>query len=104
VQAAADRTRQLGQPALDGHVDVLVVLGEREAAVGQLALHRVQAGEQRVAVGLLDDAPSREHPGVRPRLRDVERPQPVVEGQRRVERPERRVLRLGEARHGVAAV
>ena len=40
VQLAADRPGDLGQPPLDGHVDVLVVGLERERPVAQLALDR----------------------------------------------------------------
>ena len=56
VQPAAHRARQLGEPPLDGHVDVLVVGREREAALAQLGLDGVQAGQQRVAI-LVPTAP-----------------------------------------------
>ena len=71
VQPPADRPRDLRQAALDRHVDVLVVGGEREAVVAQLALDGVETFEQRVAVGLRDHAARGEHPRVRPRLGDV---------------------------------
>ena len=46
----ADRARELGEAALDRHVDVLVVGREREAPLAQLRRDRVEAREQRVAV------------------------------------------------------
>ena len=61
VQLAADRAGDLGEPPLDRHVDVLVVASEREVALVELALDRVEAREQLVAVGLGDDPPRREH-------------------------------------------
>jgi hypothetical protein len=99
VQASADRTDELGQPTLDRHVDVLVAGREREPVLGQLASDRVEPREQHVAVGLGDDAAGRQHPRVGARLRHVMAPQAAVELKRRVERPEGRVLGLGEAAH-----
>ena len=61
---------------------------------------RVQRRVQRVAVGLGDDPGRREHRGVRARLGDVVGREAPVEPGRRVQRPEDRVLGLGEARHG----
>ena len=43
VQLAADRADDLGQPALDGHVDVLVGVVEAELAVLELAARRARA-------------------------------------------------------------
>ena len=48
----------------------------------ELALDRVEAGEQRVAIGLGDDPARGEHARVRARLRDVLRPQPPIEVER----------------------
>ena len=49
VQPPADRPGDLGQAALDRHVDVLVAGREREAALAQLLLDRVESREQRLA-------------------------------------------------------
>ena len=100
VQPPADGPDDLGQPPLHGHVDVLVGLLERELAVVELLLHPVQAAQQRVAVGLGDDPGRGQHARVRARLLDVVGPEPPVEADRRVQRPEDGVRRLGEARHG----
>ena len=43
MQLAAERADQLGQPPLDRHVDVLVVVGERELAPLELAGDPVEA-------------------------------------------------------------
>ena len=64
VQPAADRSDDLRQAPLDRHVDVFVVGLEREALVAQLGRHRVEAGEQGVAVLSGDDAALGEHPRV----------------------------------------
>ncbi len=64
----------LGQAPLDRHVDVFVVGLEREAPLAQLARHRVETGEQRVAVLGGDDPALGEHARVCARLRDVLRP------------------------------
>ena len=55
VQPPADRPDDLGQPALDRHVDVLVVAANGNAPVAQLGLDRVEAAEQRVASASDDD-------------------------------------------------
>ena len=103
VQPAADRPGELGEPPLDGHVDVLVVGREREAALAQLGLDRVQAGQQRVAVLVRDDPLRGQHARVRARLRDVVGPQAPVEADRRVEGLEGGILGLAEARHAGGA-
>ena len=46
-----DRPDDLGHPALDRHVDVLVAVGERERSVGELALDLVEPAVQLVALG-----------------------------------------------------
>ena len=71
VCSARRRGRQLGDAALDGHVDVLVVGLERERALAQLGLNRIEAAEQRGEVVVADDPACREHAGVGARLRDV---------------------------------
>ncbi len=99
MQASPDRPRELGQPPLDRHVDVLVVGVEGEAALLQLGGHPVEPGEQRVAILRADDPAGGEHPGVGARLGDVLRPQPPVEPDRGVQALEVGVLGLAEARH-----
>ena len=99
MQLAADRPDDLGQPPLDRHVDVLVVVAERERAAVELRLHALEPAEQRVAVGVGDDPRRREHRRVRARLLDVVGPEPPVEADRGVELAEDRVLGLREARH-----
>ena len=42
----------LGHAPLDRHVDVLVPVGERERAVGELALDLIEASQQLVALRL----------------------------------------------------
>ena len=44
VEPGADLGRQLGYPALDGGMDVLVAGLEDEAALGQFLLHLAQSG------------------------------------------------------------
>ena len=100
VQAAADRTGQLDQAALDRHVDVFVAGLEAEALLAQLGFDELQPGEQRVAIGRADDLAVGEHARVRARGGDVLRPQPPVEPDRRVQMLEHWILGLVEARHG----
>ena len=99
VELAADRPDDLRQAPLDRHVDVLVVVAERERAAVQLRRHAIEAAEQRVAVGAGDDPGGGEHGGVGARLLDVVGPEAEVEADRRVELPEDGVLGLGEPRH-----
>ena len=51
VQLAPHGSGQLGDPPLDGHVDVLIALGEREPGVAQLVADLVQRPMQLVALG-----------------------------------------------------
>jgi hypothetical protein len=51
VQLAADRPDDLRQPALDRHVDVLVVVAEAKRPPSISSRHPLEAPEQRVAVG-----------------------------------------------------
>ena len=94
------RPDDLGQPALDRHVDVLVVGREREAsrrASSPATASRPASSSSRSAVG--DHADRGEHRRVRARLRDVVAPQAPVEVERGVDRLEVRILGLREARH-----
>ena len=102
MQPAAGRADDLGQAALDRHVDVLVAGREREAAGLELLRDRVEPLEQRVAILVADDALRGEHAGVRAALLDVVGPEAAVEADRGVQPLEVRVLRLGEARHAAA--
>ena len=99
VELAAHGADELGEAALDRHVDVLVVRVDLEAVVFDLRAHLPQAALELGEVLARDDVLTREHARVRERLLDVEGREPVVEPQRRVERSEERVLRLGEAGH-----
>jgi hypothetical protein len=99
VQLAADGPCDRRDAPLDRHVDVLVLGLERERAGGQLGLDGVERRQQRVALLGAEDRLRREHPRMGARALDVVGPQPLVEGQRRVQAPEDRVLGLGEARH-----
>ena len=89
----------LGQTALDGHVDVLVVRADRERAAPQLVGDLLQPAVQLVALGLGDDPHRGQHRGVRPRLLDVIRAQADVERDRVVQRPEGVIGGLAEAGH-----
>ncbi len=97
VQLRPGVARQLGEPALDRHVDVLVLVARHERAVLDLA---ADGGEP-----FFDGSPLRrvEHAGLLERVRvrdaalDVLAPEAPVEGQRRVEGHERGVALAGEA-------
>ena len=97
VQLAADRADELGQPALDRAVDVLIVGRKLEAPVTQLLLDDAEAAQELPQVGVADDRAACEHHRVRPRLGEVVRPQALVEGQRGVDPLKVGVLWLGEA-------
>ena len=51
MQASSNRTCDLGKASLDRHVDVFILLAEGKAALLQLALDRIQSGQQLVTVG-----------------------------------------------------
>ena len=89
VQLAADLAHQLEEPALDVHVDVLELGPEGERAALQLTPHRVQAGDDPIALGIGEQAGPRQRAGPRHAAHDVVRPQPLIERQR-----------AGEARGG----
>ena len=100
MDLAAHRSHDLGQAALDGHVDVLVLRADLERVRLDLPAHLTEAAFELHEVVGRDDLLPREHAPVRERLLDVERRQAVVEAHRRVQGAEERVLRLGEAGHG----
>ena len=94
VELAADRPDELGQPSLDRAVDVLVLRRKAKALGSELVGDRVESAQQFVALRGADDLAAGEHHGVRPRLRDVVRPEAAIEAERGVERPKIGILRL----------
>ena len=64
VQAGADLAGDLGDPPLDGRVDVLVRGTEHQGAGGQLVGHPVQGGEQDLGVRVGEDADGGQPPYV----------------------------------------
>jgi hypothetical protein len=96
VELAADRPDQLGEPALDRHMDVLVRAVEDELVPLELGGDLVEPGEQPVALLLVDHPGPGERPDVGLRATDVLGPEAPVEGERRVQPPEERVLRAFE--------
>src|SRR5215210_1740521 len=99
VELAAGRADDLGEPPLDRHVDVLVVLLDDEGIGLDLLAHGLEPALDLLEVRLADDPAAREHARVRERLLEVVRRQPVVERDRRVQRLEERVLRIAKAAH-----
>ena len=100
VQLAADGAGELGQAALDRHVDVLVLLGEGEIAGLELGRDPIEARVDLLELLVREDPERAERAGVGPRLRDILRPQAPVIADRGVEAPEERILGFTEARHG----
>ena len=90
VQLGADVAGQLGDPALDGGVDVLVARLEDEGAGGDLLLHQVQGVQEVGHLAVGQDADLPEPLDVGPRAGQVVGGQHLVEGQAD-----------GEVRHGV---
>jgi hypothetical protein len=99
VQLAAERADQLGQAALDRHVDVLVLLPELEAPRVELGADLLEALGDRVQLGLVQHAHPPEGARVRLGLLDVEGGQAPIERDRGVDPPEQRVLLFAEAGH-----
>ena len=104
MQAFAGLANDLREPALECHVYVLVVVRELEAALAELRLERVEAGEERVAVAFADDAPRGEHARVRARGLYVLRPQAPVEPDRVVQPAKSGVGAVVEAGHGAQSM
>jgi hypothetical protein len=100
VQTPARTPDQFGQAPLDRHVNVLVAVGERKAAIGQLGANPLQALAQGLPVGGRNDALGGEHLGVGDRLIDVVRTQPPVKAQRIVQAPKAVVGGLSKAGDG----
>ena len=99
VELPAHRPDDLGEAPLDSHVDVLVVFEDQEAVVLDLVADGLEAALDLLEVVIPDDSAAGEHARVGERLLEVVRRQPVVEGDRRVERLEERVLRIAETAH-----
>src|SRR5205814_8738893 len=100
MQAYAGLAHDRREAALKRHVYVLVVVREVEAALAELRFERLEAGEDRVAVALADDAPRGEHARVRARGLDVLRPQAPVERDRVVQPAKRGIGAVVKAGHG----
>jgi hypothetical protein len=99
VKLAADRPGQLGEPPLDRHVDVLVLLGEGELVALQLAGNLLEARGQGLQFAVVQHAGSLKRTRVRDRDLDVLRPEPAIEAKRRIDPPEERVLGCLEPGH-----
>ena len=99
MQLAADRPHQLGEVALDRHMDVFVAATNTNCPASS-SLAPIEAAQQRIAIFAGDDLPRGEHLRVRARLSDVLRPQAPIEADRRVHPDEVGVLGLVEAGHG----
>ncbi len=99
MDLAADPAGDLGQPALDRHVDVLVAGLEREVAGLELGLDPVEPVEQRLELVVVEDPGRAQRPSVGARLADVVGRQAPVEAQRGVELPEDGIGFLLEAGH-----
>ena len=87
---------ELGDPALDRGVDVLVGRREHEGVRRELGLDRVERGVDRVALGLGQQPDRREHRDVRTRAVDVVGREPAVERQALGQRHQRGVGSVGE--------
>ncbi len=92
VELAPHRPRNLGDPALDRHVYVLVVVEHLEAPFAKLDLDFIE-GAQQLCQLLVGEHPSRpQGTCVRPRLPHVVRPEHHVEANRGVDAPKDRML------------
>ena len=99
MEFPAHRSDELGEAPLDRHVDVLVVVGEAEAAGFELGRDLVESAKQlRLLVGR-EHTLLGENAHVGPRLPDVVRCEPSIEADRRVQPLEDRVGRLPKPGH-----
>jgi hypothetical protein len=96
VEPGASVAGDLGDPPLDGGVDVLVRGGELEGAAGHLGLDGVEGVEHRCGVGLVEQPDPGQHPDVSPGAGDVLPEHPLVERQAVVEGLEGLCGPLGE--------
>ena len=99
VELASYRPGDLGQPALDRHVDVLVPRVEGKRPGLELGGDRVEAAQQLVGLGRLEDAGLGQHRHVRLGLAHVVGRQAPVEADRGVQCMEYRIGRLTKAGH-----
>ena len=99
MQLSSHRTHEFGQSPLDRHVDVFIVVLEREALLGELALDFPETPQQGVTIIRGDDPPCGEHPRMRTGLREILGPEPAIEVDRRVQTPKVGILGLMKARH-----
>jgi hypothetical protein len=99
VKLSAQRADHLGQSALDRHVDVLVGVAELELSALQLASDGIEPFLQTRQLLVGEQARTAQGPGVGARAANVLRPQTAVEGDRRVQPPEQRILSIREAGH-----
>ena len=97
VQAGAGVADELREPALDGHVHVLVGVDRDERAGLDLAADGGEAVLDGLELVRAQDAGAEQRAGVRDRALDVLAPQAPVEGERAVERHERGRALAGEA-------
>ncbi len=81
VELGARGSGQLGDPALDRGVDVLVARHERERAGGELLLDHVEGGEHRCGLVAVEDAAPHQAAHVRARAGDVVGGEALVVGQ-----------------------
>ncbi len=86
VELAAERARQLDEPPLDVHVDVLELLAERKATALELGAHGGEALQQPDELVLPDQAGPLERPRPRLATHEIVRPEAAVEPQRGRER------------------
>ncbi len=97
VEPRAGVADELGEPALDGHVHVLVGVGRDEGAGLDLAAHGGEAVLHGLELVRAQDAGAAQRPRVRHRALDVLGPEAPVKRQRAVQRHERRRALAGEA-------
>ena len=97
VDLAADRSHQLDEPPLDGHMDVLVLQRPRECAPFDLPADSRQPAEDRIPLLGGEHVDGPQHANVRLRPLDVEGGKHVVERDGSVQPLEQRVLARLEA-------
>ena len=91
VELAAKRADHLDQAALDGHVDVLLALLDRERAALHLVRDVVRPSSIRCSSSVVEHPRPLQGPRMGPRLLDVVRGEPAIEADRGVQPHEERV-------------